>query len=447
MKNWNRILTTLSLFLLAYTSVNAQNCNRYIGGDSAKTTISYSIYREYFKKNLYNEAYPEWLNMYTNAPGFRKQVLTDGTTMFGNKIQNTTDKELRQKYIDTLFQIYAKQIQCYGEDEFVLGKKAVDLIKYGKDSDVPEAIKLLERTLQLSGDKAAPYYIQTYFRLIVSQVGQNGITEDFVKSKYDVLSAVLDKNIADPNNKQLQAYKEVKTLLDDMYTKNFADKTDPKDCAKLMEIYLKRYREKPDDLETIKDVYNKTKNCADSNLNVELLKKLNAMAPSYSYAIRLGSIYVKSNKLDSAFMLYQNAIPVETDSTKKADLYYILASIKADGNDFTASRDFAKQALIWRPNMGKAYLLIGNLYLSSGSMCGPGVGFQSQIVLWPAFDYLKKAIEVGSDEVKEEAQKLVSSYTQYLPTKAEITAKKLSVGAPYTVKCWINETTTVQVKK
>ena len=53
----------------------------------------------------------------------------------------------------------------------------------------------------------------------------------------------------------------------------------------------------------------------------------------------------------------------------------------------------------------------------------------------------------GTDEeVKTEAQKMISEYTKYLPTKAEVTAKKLKVGAPYTVKCWINEETTVKVK-
>jgi phenylalanyl-tRNA synthetase alpha chain len=54
---------------------------------------------------------------------------------------------------------------------------------------------------------------------------------------------VVDKNISDANNKQLAAYKEVKTVMDDLYTQNFADKSDPADCAKLLEIYLKKYKE------------------------------------------------------------------------------------------------------------------------------------------------------------------------------------------------------------
>jgi hypothetical protein len=441
-----KIFLVLGFGLLAFGSLNAQNCQRYIGGDSAKTTAPYSIYREFFKKNLFTEAFPHWRNVYNNAPGFRQQTYYDGAAMYTDLIQKTIDNDLRQKYVDTLFQIYNKAIQCYGESEYILGKKGIDLLKYGKNTDIPEARIALEKTLKLTGDNAYPYYIQTYFKLLVNQVGKDDITADYVKTKYNELSALVDKNISNPANKQLQAYKEVKGLLDEMYAQKFADKSDPTDCAKLLEIYMKKYKENPNDLATVTNVYSKTKGCADSAINVELLKKLNAMDPGYSYAIRLGSIYMKNNQFDSAFTLYQNALAKETDSLRKADLYFIMASLKADKNDFSASRDFAKQALQFNPNLGKAYLLIGNLYLSSGKLCGPGTGFQSQIVLWPAFDYLRKAIEVGTDDIKEEAKKMISSYTQYLPTKTEITAKKLAVGGAYTVKCWINETTTVQIK-
>ncbi|MBK9330736.1 MAG: hypothetical protein IPM95_15875 [Sphingobacteriales bacterium] len=441
-----KIALILGSWFLMLGILQAQNCPRYIDGDSIKTTPAYSIYREFFKKNLYGDAFPQWRNMYANAPGFRKQTFIDGGVMYTNLIQTTTDNTLRQQYIDTLFMIYDNQIKCHGEDEYVLGKKAIDLLKYGKNADIPQARKFLEQSIQISGDKAFPYYIQTYFKLLINQNGVGDITPDFIKLKYDELTAVIDKNIAKPDNKQLQAYKEVKTLIDDLYTQNFADKSDPSDCAKLLEIYLKKYNANPNDPDVVRTVYTKTKGCADSSLNVEFLKKLNQLDPNYSYAIRLGSIYMKNNQFDEAYVLYENAVAKEKDSSKRADLYYIMASLKADKNDFAASREMARLALTLNPNLGKAYLLIGTLYAASGKLCGPGTGFQSQIVLWPAFDYFRKAIEVGTDDTKTEAQKMISTYTQYLPTKAEITAKKLKAGAPYTIGCWINEATTVQVK-
>lgn len=257
--------------------------------------------------------------------------------------------------------------------------------------------------------------------------------------------AKLDKNIA-KNGQYVNSYKDAKTAIENAYIQNFADKSNPEVCAKLLAIYTKQYNANPNDPSTVQNVYEKTRGCADSALNVELLQKLNQLKPSYSYAVRLANIYIKANKLDDAYLLYENAIAHEPDASNKSDLYLLLANMKADKDLFPESRELAKKAIELDSTNARAYFLIGYLYASSGKLCGPGVGFQSQIVLWPAFDYFRKAVEFGDEEIKTEANKMLSMYQQYLPTKADITAKKLTVGAPYTVKCWIEEETTVQIK-
>ncbi len=442
-----KFVLIIGVSLVSAISVMAQDCARYINGDSTKTTAPYSIYREFFKKGLYSEAYPFWRQMYDQAPAFRQQTFFDGITYYTDLIQKTTDNSLRQNYVDTLFDVYNKGLKCHGDNAYILGKKGIDLLKYGKNADIPEARVALEKNLALSGTNVYPYYVQTYFKLLVSQLGKDGITEDLVMSKYEELSSLIDKNIANPNNKYLQQFKEVKVVIDDLFTANFADKSNPEDCAKLVEIYLKKYNANPNDLETIKNVYTKTRGCADSATNVELLQKLNKMAPNYTYATRLANLYIKNKQYDSAIALYQNALPAETDSIKKGDLYYYMAFMNYAKENFPAARDFAKEAIKMDSANIRAYNLIAILYLSSGPLCGPGTGFQSQIVLWPAFDYFNKVIQIGSDaEVVAEAKKYIADYTQYLPTKSEITAKGLKVGGTYTVKCWINEETTVKVK-
>jgi len=442
-----KIFLIISVCLFSSVAVMAENCVRYIDGDSTKTTAPYSIYREFFKKELYSEAYPSWKKIYEQAPGFRQQTFYDGITYYSDLIQKTTDNSLRQNYIDTLFAVYNKGIGCHGENAYILGKQGIDLLKYGKNTDIPQARIALEKNLNLTGDDAFPYYIQTYFKLLISQLGKDGITEEFVVSKYDELSVIVDKNIAKPNSKYLQSFKDVKVVLDDLFTQNFADKSNPDDCAKLLEIFLKKYHANPNDLETIKNVYAKTKGCADSALNVELLQKLNKLAPNYTYATRLANIYIKYKQYDTAIALYQNALAVETDTTKKGDLNYYLAFMKYAKEDFTAARDYAKEAIKYDSTNSRAYNLIAIMYLSSGPLCGPGTGFQSQIVLWPAFDYFNKVIALNNDtEIVAEAKKYIADYTQYLPTKADIQTRKLKVGDSYTVKCWINEVTSVKIK-
>jgi tetratricopeptide (TPR) repeat protein len=431
------------LFLVAFANVQANNCPKHVDGDSLKTAPIYFYYKQFYKKQDFEKAYPYWRTLYDKAPGLSSIIFYEGEEILKDKITKTKgDVILQAKYVDTLLEMYDKWVHCHGNEDFVLGtKKAQALITY--KNDVKSAKAALEKSLQVSS--RYPVAIQTYFNLLNYEFGAKQIDETQITKKYEELIAMLDKNIA-KNDQYVNNYIETKKAIEETYLSNFANKSDPSDCFKLMEIYLKKYQAKPNDLATIEDVYIKTKGCADSTFNVELLQKLNQLDPNYSYAIRLGNIYMKSKKEAEAYTLYENALKVEKDSSKIASLYLLMANMKTDKNEFEVARSFARNALQYEPQNARAYLLIGYLYASSGKLCGPGVGFPSQIVLWPAFDNFRKAVEYGDEEVKKEANNLLATYKQYLPTHKEITAKKLKVGAPYTIKCWINEETTVQVK-
>ncbi|MCB9074652.1 MAG: hypothetical protein R2760_06210 [Chitinophagales bacterium] len=440
-----QLITLFSfLFFASIGMVKAQDCPRHIEGDSLKTAPVYFYYSQYIKKKDFEKAYPFWRTLYDKAPGLSSIIFYDGEEILKDKIEKTKDNPaLQSAYQDTLIQLYDKWVKCHGNDDYILGtKKAQAQIQY--KNDISGAKISLERSLELS-DKY-PVVMQTYFNLLNYQYQNGQISGDTITAKYDVLIAKLDKNIA-KNGQYVSSYKDAKTAIENAYIQNFADKSNPEVCAKLLAIYLKQYQANPNDPTTVQNVYEKTRGCADSALNVELLQKLNQLNPSYSYAVRLANIYIKANKLDEAYLLYENAIAHEPDASNKSDLYLLLANMKADKDLFPESRELARKALALDSTNARAYFLIGYLYASSGKLCSAsGVGFQAQIVLWPAFDNFKKAVEYGEEDIKIEAQKMLDLYKQYLPTKADVAAKKLTVGAPYTVKCWIEEETTVQIK-
>jgi len=88
-------------------------------------------------------------------------------------------------------------------------------------------------------------------------------------------------------------------------------------------------------------------------------------------------------------------------------------------------------------------MLIGTLYASSGPLCGPGTGWDSQVVTWPAIDKWQKAKSVDPS-VAGEANKLIARYRQYMPAKGDIFQRSLTEGASFRVRCWIQETTTIR---
>ena len=120
-----------------------------------------------------------------------------------------------------------------------------------------------------------------------------------------------------------------------------------------------------------------------------------------------------------------------------AKIYY------GDLKNFSKSRSKALEAASQKSNWGEPYILIGKLYASSGTLCGPGTGWDSQIVTWPAIDKFEYAKKIDPS-VTTEANKWINRYWQYMPKKEDLFFRSLTAGSSFKVRCWINETTTIR---
>ena len=69
-------------------------------------------------------------------------------------------------------------------------------------------------------------------------------------------------------------------------------------------------------------------------------------------------------------------------------------------------------------------MLIGKLYASSGPLCGPGTGWDSQIVTWPAIDKWEYAKSIDPS-VAADASKLIAQYKKYMPNKEDVFIRKV----------------------
>jgi len=134
-----------------------------------------------------------------------------------------------------------------------------------------------------------------------------------------------------------------------------------------------------------------------------------------------------------------------TDDAERKGRYFLYAAkvFYAHKRNFGQARSFARKAAAANPNSGEPYMLIGTLYASSGPLCGPGTGFDSQIVTWPAIDKWQQAKRIQPD-LAGQANKLIGRYTQYMPSKSDIFQRSLKEGDSFTVGCWIQESTRVR---
>ena len=137
---------------------------------------------------------------------------------------------------------------------------------------------------------------------------------------------------------------------------------------------------------------------------------------------------------------------VDLNPEEKAEMCFKAAQIAFSNlKDFPKAREYAEKALEYRPDWGKPYLLIGDLYASSGSLCGTGTGFKSQVVTWVAIDMWTKAKQVDNDPfIVKKANKQIQKYTKFMPTKSDLHSRNMKEGSSYTVPCWIQKRTIVR---
>ncbi|MCO5248979.1 MAG: tetratricopeptide repeat protein [Chitinophagales bacterium] len=440
--------TVLVFLITAFSTVNAQDCPK---GDSESPKY-FSLYKEYYKQGNIEKALPYWKILYDEAPGFGKTVFIDGAEIYEYLIQNTSDEVSKQKYVDTLLAIYDKRIKCWGDEAYVLQLKGISIAQY-RPNDYPHAVKVLSKAIALAGNDAKYYGIATYFNLLINLKDEApGINVDFIKKEYNKLVDICDANIqAGELSEQFQEVKAGMTynLKEYVLPKRFAAGADWYSWTdKVKEDSIHAWVSQDSSISNVEDIVSNISRDADlkdSKVRFDLEQILFNDHPTAIRANNIGAYFYEIKDFKNAIPYFQKAVELTTDSTKKAGAYLALADTYRQADDFPSAREAARQAMTLDTTSAQPYYLIGVLYLSSGSKCGTGTGFNSQRVLWPAYDYFKKALELDPsfDEV---VSPLMRDYKKFLPTRAEVAAKGLKVGGKYLVPCWINEEATVIVR-
>jgi len=444
------IITAFVLGLM-FTSTNlfAQDCPE--GDQDAKRT--YSLYKEYYKQGAFDRALPYWRDVYENAPGLTKGIFIDGADMFIDLIEKTEDEAQKSKYVDTLLNIYDNRIQCWGDKGYVLQLKGMDIIRY-RPEEYPEAKLILEEAINLDQADSKYYGVQSYFNLLIHLKDEvEGVDEEFIKGEYDKLIAICDANIERDNN--AKQFAEVKAamsynLKEHVLPKRF-DQGQPWHTwtAEAKSDSIKQWITEDSSLVNLEDILSNIRRDADikdSEVRYNIEKILFENNPTANAANNLGVYYYEQEKGEEAIHYFKKAIELtEDDDEGKANFLLAIGDTYRKMDKFPEAREAARSAMELDTTSAKPYYLIGLLYLSSGSKCGPGTGFNSQRVIWPAFDYFNKAKELD-ESYAEIVDPLMKDYKKYLPTRAEIAERGLRVGNTYTVPCWINEETTIRAK-
>lgn len=435
--------------------------------DDCKTNLS--IFAEYYKVKNFDSAYEPWMKVRNDCPKLNPAIYFQGYRMLDYFIKNSDGdtKNLYQKDLIKLYDEWLLNFPSYNGKSIkgqIISNRAQALL----DNNLASTFEIFNefdkafRLDPISFDDPKPLYnyFKTYFQLY--KRNEADITLSMVFEKYDDITerfnkvidgytVQLDKILNKENSgvaltsresRNKRVY-EINSRASSIYLKNLnAIIEKESSCENLIPLYRKNLESNKSNTVWLNRAASRmdSKDCSDDPLFVELVELLHNLNPSANSAYYLGLLNDKKNNSTDALKFYNESIELETDNLKKAKILYKIATKFKKSNQFYKSREYAKKALAYQPSMGKAYLLIANLYASSANGCGK-TQFEKRAVYWLAANMARKAAKVDPT-IRKTAAKSANSYESRAPSKTDIFTEGNS-GNVINFNCWIGLSVTV----
>ncbi len=441
-------VSALSIF---FSSFMFAQCEKWTGSpDEDALTDAHSVYRGLVKAKDYDSALPHWEKVYKAAPaadGQRSSHYIDGIEIYMHKFGKATDKAEKQAASDMIMKLYDGWAECYPKEAPAMRGDQVYKMFYTLQRPYAETVDIIQKAMKLGGDNTSYSVIDPYARITVHQFKEKQIDAAEARNRNEQLMKLSDAGIK--NSKDYSAYyQQSKDAVISLFSEI---ERDIFDCEYFKSKYVAQYKADPSNPEVYKEVYKQLKRggCTKSDPIVyEIFKKdsmstmatFNANNPAF-----LASKLYKAGDFNGALAKYQEAISAEADPSKKGSYHFSVASIQFRKlKKYSDARRSALQAAELRPNWGKPYMLIGDMYASSSGSCGK-TPFDKGLAAIAAIDKYRKAKSVDPS-FADEASKKIGKYMAYRPDEESAFMMGVKAGQSKKVPCWIGETVSVSFK-
>ncbi len=447
--------------LMIILPVSAQN--------SEECLQDLSIFAEYAKVKNYDEAYGPWLKVREACPSLNVAIFSYGERILKDRIKKATP-ETRDAETADLIKLYDQWLENFPTRRNVsvsgdiISSKAQAMLDY-KTADKMEVYKTFDLAYQTDAKSFSnPKELYNYFKTLYDlyKEGNQGVTMEQLFNKYEEVSEKFEIesiNLAKKLDVILKKQEEgtplssrevrskrvyginsnaIGTFLSNLDAIISKEAT----CVNLVPLYKRNFEEFKSDAVWLKRAASRmdSKECSDDPFFVTLVEALHTLDPSADSAYYLGILKDKTGDSQEALKYYEESISLQTDPYKKAKILYKIAIKFKSAGRKSSARSYALKALRFQPSMGRAYLMISNLYAGSANDCGE-TQFNKRAVYWLAAQMAFKAGEVDAS-IKKLALKTARSYEGRAPSKTEIFTEG-NQGATIEFDCWIKSSVKV----
>ncbi len=405
-----------------------------------------SLYGEEYRQRNFEMAWPSWKHMFEHCPDFTENIYIHGLVMTRYFIEKETDPVKRKELINFLLSIHDQRIKFFGNEGLNLSRKAAELRAYYPQEFLKQ-FELTERSIIVdsinSNLNALIMNLESVIRLSTDSANEeirSRFNEAKILEKFDRAMDIIERNLKNlPGN--MDDLVAARTSLENLILP-FAS------CNNLINIYRPRFEKSPND----QDLLNKItaflirSECTDSELYFKAMRNLHRLNPTAQSAYNMGRMEENNGNVSAAIEFYDQALEL-SNGNNAIDRYLALmriANIHDNQNRFAQARSYALRAAAERPNDGRPWIMIANLYAKSAASCG-GDEIATAAVFWAAADKAQRARSVDNDpEVVSTANRMISSYAARFPNRETLFMLGLDGGQTVRAGCWIGETTTAR---
>ena len=423
-------------------SVYAQteNCN-------ANSSISHEAVRA---KN-YKDAYAPCMAVLKDCPTLRFYTYSDAQKILksflgGIKDRNSADYK---KYFDELMQVWDQELQYLPElnkklktpvsAAKELGDKAVDYIQFAPNVDVNQAYQWLKESVDAEKGNSKGAVLNFFMDMSMRKVkADTNHTEQFFQD-YVNASQYIDEAIATeakPNvKKTLEMVKE--NLVAMFVNSGVAD------CESLQNIYGPKVEANQTDSTFLKKAISvlKMMKCTESDAYFQASYYMYKINPTADAAVGCAYQAYKKGDYDTAVKYFDEALNMETDNAKRAEMAYACAGSLFAAKKLSQARSYCLKAISFNENYGMAYILLAQMYGSNPNWSDePALNKCTYFVV---IDKLQKAKSVDPT-VEEKANELISTYARHTPQAKDLFMLGYKAGDRITIGGWIGDTTTIR---
>lgn len=424
------------------------------------------IYRQYFKNKDYKGAFEQWEIAYNIAPaadGRRDSHFKDGIEIYKYFYKNADDEAKKKEYAARIMELYNSLTECIlagaidykrCSDQECLkvragqakGRQAFDMY-YVLQPPRGQTYEVLRESVELAGQESEYIILKPYADVVVYLYSTEQMDAATARLIHATLVDIAEYNIN--NNETYGEYFEAaKASMDASFSKIEGHLYD---CNYFVEKMQPEYQMAPEDMENVGSIIRilKRQGCEKGEPFLDMLE---AEYAEYADSVNIArqEEFEKANPAvaakkcydegdwSCAIERYREAIDKEEDPKKQASYYFSIASIQFRKlNQYTRSRENAREAASLRKDWGRPYMLIGDMYAKASRNCGDDAYSRGLAVL-AALDKWSYAKSID-ESVAAEANRNIARFSQYMPPKDDAFMMGKKEGQTETVGCWIGE--------